>query len=244
MADISRRKLLHAGAVVSGGALSAAALAACDSGASTAAPGSTTTTIPVTNGDEALARLMAGNQRYVDGKTVNEGRDRVRRAEQAQGQKPFAVILNCADSRVSPEIVFDEGVGDLFVVRIAGNTGSEPVVQGSIEYAVEHLGSVLLMVLGHQSCGAVAAALDTVAGTAHLEGHLSAFVDPIIPAAESVQDLPADQRLDAAVETNVRNQVQILSVLPPVLATEVASGHLKVVGAEYHLHTGEVTVLR
>lgn len=165
MNGVSRRTLIRSSVATAGGLVLAGCLADCSSESAPTAVESTTTTLPVTNGDEALARLLAGNSRYVAGAPVNQGRDTVRRAEEAQSQSPFAVILSCSDSRVSPEVVFDEGVGDLFVVRVAGNTCETPIVQGSIEYAIEYLHSVLLMVLGHEGCGAVKAALDSVAGS-------------------------------------------------------------------------------
>jgi carbonic anhydrase len=198
----------------------------------------------VTNGDQALQRLLAGNGRFVQGAPVNQGRDSVRRAAVAETQTPFAVILGCSDSRVPPEVLFDEGIGDLFLVRVAGNTATtEPALLGSIEYSVAVLGSVLLMVLGHEGCGAVKATIDHVTKGAQEPGHIEAFVDPIIPAVQAVQGQPADQLVTAAIQQNVRLQVQQLSASQPLLAPQVAAGKLKVVGAEYHLTSGQVQLV-
>ncbi len=161
----------------------------------------------------------------------------------ADHQNPFAIILGCSDSRVPPEVIFDEGIGDLFLVRVAGNTASEPALVGSIEYSAEHLGSVLLMVLGHEGCGAVKATIDHVQNGTVEPGHIEAFVDPIIPAVQAVEGQPADQLVDAAVQQNVRLQVQQLSASTPLLASLVSAGKLKVVGAEYQLDTGQVQVV-
>ena len=194
------------------------------------------------NGDEALARLLAGNERFVQGKTQSPRRDSVRRTEVAQGQKPFAIILTCSDSRLVPEVVFDEGLGDLFVVRVAGNTAPDPILIGSMEYSALTFGSILLMVLGHERCGAVAAAIDVVTKGFVPPGEIGAATSPIVPAVEAVQGQPADQMLDAAIQENVKMTVQSLGQVP-TLAELVQGGKLKIVGYEYQLHTGEVTAL-
>lgn len=233
---------MRTGLVTAGGLTAAGALAACGSSSSSSAA-STTTTLPVTNGDDALQRLLAGNRRFVQGVPVNQGRDSVRRAAVAETQKPFAVILGCSDSRVTPEVLFDEGIGDLFLVRVAGNTAAAPSLVGSIEYSAEVLGSVLLMVLGHEGCGAVKAAIAHVTKGEEEPGHIEAFVDPIIPAVQAVQGQPPDQLMNAAIQQNVRMQVQQLSASTPLLAPLVSSGKLKVVGAEYHLASGQVQLV-
>jgi carbonic anhydrase len=197
----------------------------------------------VTNGDQALQRLLAGNRRFVQGVPVNQGRDSVRRASVAETQKPFAVILGCSDSRVPPEVLFDEGIGDVFLVRVAGNTAAAPALVGSIEYSAAVLGSVLLMVLGHENCGAVKATIAHVTEGAQEPGHVEAFVDPIIPAVQAVQNQPADQLLTAAIQQNIRLQVQQLSASTPLLAPLVSSGKLKVVGGEYQLASGQVQLV-
>ncbi|HEY4484757.1 MAG TPA: carbonic anhydrase, partial [Nitrospiria bacterium] len=123
------------------------------------------------NPDKALTMLMEGNARYVEGKMLHPNQAADRMGELAKGQHPFAVILGCADSRVPPEIVFDQGLGDLFVLRVAGNIADDAVI-GSIEYAVEHLGTTLVFVLGHERCGAVSAAVEVVTKGAKVPGHI------------------------------------------------------------------------
>ncbi len=233
---------MRSGLVTAGSLTAASALVACGSSSSSSAA-STTTTLPVTNGDQALQRLLAGNRRFVQGVPVNQGRDSVRRASVAETQKPFAVILGCSDSRVPPEVLFDEGIGDVFLVRVAGNTAAAPALVGSIEYSAAVLGSVLLMVLGHENCGAVKATIAHVTEGAQEPGHVEAFVDPIIPAVQAVQNQPADQLLTAAIQQNIRLQVQQLSASTPLLAPLVSSGKLKVVGGEYQLASGQVQLV-
>ena len=239
----SRRAFLAKGAAATGGILIGGTLAGCSSGAITVAATTTTTFPHVTNGADALARLMAGNARFVSGKPTNQGRTSARRVEVVEHQDPFAIILGCSDSRVSPEIAFDQGVGDLFVVRVAGNTAIDPVLLGSIEYSVEVLGSVLLMVLGHENCGAVKGALSEAQKGTVYPGDIGSFLSPVVPAAQSVATLPAASQLDGAIKQNVLNQVQALSSSAAILQPAVAGGTLKVVGAEYTLGTGKVTIL-
>jgi carbonic anhydrase len=236
--DPTRRAFLRGGLSLAGGTVAAGAIplsaATAAYAASRSAPKS---------GDEALTRLLAGNQRFVKGKLRHPRRDTVRVIQVAEEQKPFASILGCADSRVSPEIVFDEGIGDLFPVRVAGNTTAAGVVVGSLEYGVANLGSVLLMVLGHSDCGAVKAAIDVVTKGATLPGELGDIVAPILPAVRSVQGRPPDQLLDAAIQENVRAQVQTLTQ-NAILADAVKAGQLTIVGAEYDLTSGKVTVVK
>ena len=150
----------------------------------------------------------------MQGKTQSPRRDSVRRTEVAQGQKPFAIILTCSDSRLAPEVVFDEGLGDLFVVRVAGNTAPDPILIGSMEYSALTFGSILLMVLGHERCGAVEAATDVVTKGFVPPGEIAAATAPIVPAVQAVQGQPADQLLDAAIQENVRQTVQTLGQVP------------------------------
>ena len=242
MYNPSRRAFLAKGAVATGGILAGAALAGCGSSATTAA--TTTTTFPhVTNGADGLARLVAGNRRFVNGNPTHQGRTNARLVELVDTQSPFAIILGCSDSRVSPEIVFDQGVGDLFVVRVAGNTAMDPILLGSIEYSVAELGSVLLMVLGHENCGAVKAALSEVQKGTTFPGDIGNLLGPVVPAAQSVATLPAASQLDGAIKQNVLNQVQLLGASSAIIQPAVAAGKLKIVGAEYTLGTGKVTIL-
>ena len=187
--------------------------------------------------DAAWNELLAGNQRYVAGTPRYPHQSKSRRDELAKGQHPFAIILSCADSRVPPEIVFDQGLGDLFTVRVAGNVAPEDVV-ASLEYAVAHLGPKLIVVLGHERCGAVHATLK--GGTP--EGHLAALIDRIKPAVDSTKDQKGDA-LDNAVRANVQNVVKQLRSTGPILAEKIEDGSVKVVGARYDLDTGSVEVL-
>ena len=190
---------------------------------------------------QALAVLQQGNSRYVSGRST--ARDLVAaRAQHPLGQRPLAAVLCCADSRVVPELVFDQGPGDLFVVRVAGNVVT-PEGLASLEYGVRFLGVPLVMVLGHSSCGAVSAAVSVVQQQAQLPGHLPALVEAIRPAVElAAQRDPAHVHA-AATEGNVRHQVARLATADPLLAPQVKSGALQVVGALYTLETGRVTLV-
>ena len=187
--------------------------------------------------DEAIERLIAGNQRYVTAKQSHPHQTPERRSELCEGQCPFAVILGCADSRVPPEVIFDQGLGDLFVIRVAGNIVDDGVL-GSVEYAAEHLHTPLVVVLGHSNCGAVGA---TVAG-GELEGHLPALAAAIQPAVDEVKDLPGDL-VDNAVRANAKMVAGQLKASRPVLADLVHAGELKIVAARYDIDTGLVELL-
>jgi carbonic anhydrase len=189
----------------------------------------------------ALQRLMDGNARYVAGKSVRPNQDAERRASLAGGQHPFATILACADSRVGPELIFDQGLGDLFVIRVAGNVVDE-VVLASIEYSVIHLGSPLVMVLGHERCGAVTAAVDAAAGKSSDEDRgtsIGALVDLIAPA---VREIPAGapDKVEAAVMLNARREARAILTSSPPLRERVRAGRLQVVSARYDLDDGAV----
>ncbi len=186
----------------------------------------------------AIAKLKEGNGRYASGKLQHPGQTTERRAELTKDQHPFAVIVSCSDSRVPPEIVFDQGLGDLFVVRVAGNVIDDHGL-GSIEYAVDHLGARLIVVLGHQSCGAVKAAKETIAAKSKAPGHIQSLVTAIQPAVEAT----AKSDLGATVEANVKNVVQALRTSTPILKPKVDSGEVQVIGGYYSLDTGAVTFL-
>ncbi|MGO9457201.1 MAG: carbonic anhydrase [Acidimicrobiales bacterium] len=196
-----------------------------------------------TTGAEALDRLLEGNTRFVAGNSRHEGLDGDRRVELAEGQAPFAVIVSCSDSRVPAEIVFDQGLGDVFLVRVAGNTASHPILRGSIEYGVGILGAVLLMVMGHSGCGAVTAALDQIDRDGTVPGDIQSVVDAVLPAARSVADGTFDLRLERAVRENVCRQVSLLAASEPVLAPAAAAGRLLVVGAVCDIATGRVELV-
>ena len=229
------------GLAAAGGTLAAGALSMTGSSGMAFAetPKAPTAPRPSTP-DEALSELLAGNKRFVRGKLEQPRRDSVRRTEVAQGQEPYAIILTCSDSRLAPEVIFDEGLGDLFIVRVAGNTGIDPLTIGSMEYSVVTFGSVLLMVLGHSDCGAVKAAVDVVTQGKTLPGELPAVTDPIAPAVQAVQGQPADQMVDAAIRQNVKMTQDALGQIS-TFADPVQSVKLKIVGYEYELKSGKVT---
>src|SRR5437867_10067008 len=186
----------------------------------------------------AIAKLKEGNERYASGKLQHPGQTTERRAELTKDQHPFAVIVSCSDSRVPPEIDFDQWLGDLFVVRVAGNVIDDHGL-GSIEYAVDHLGVRLILVLGHQRCGAVDAARETIAAKGKAPGHIQSLVTAIKPAVEAT----AKDDLDATIKANVKNVVQALRSSTPILKAEVDSGKIQVIGGYYSLDTGAVTFL-
>jgi len=190
--------------------------------------------------DEAIRLLAAGNERFVAGKPErpNSGLDRVHSTAK-NGQAPFAAVLSCADSRVPVETVFDRGVGDLFVVRVAGNV-ADPGTLGSIEYAAEHLGTPVVVVLGHTQCGAVNAAMS---GT-ELYGNLPSLIDAIRPAVRTARhehpDSTSEELLAASIAQNVRQQIDAAVIKSPQLRHMVLHGKLKIVGAVYKIETGRV----
>ncbi len=194
---------------------------------------------PTYTSTDALDLLMAGNVRFVSGMPEHRNTGSGRIAETSAGQSPFAVVLTCADSRVPAELIFDRGIGDIFVVRVAGNT-SGPVQAGSVEYAVEHLGSPLIVVMGHSACGAVKAAAS--GNEAH--GNIGALLAPIAPAiAEakaSAEPTSADGFTQLAVRCNVLRSMSDLISCSPAIATRVESGEVRLVGAVYDLSSGRV----
>lgn len=199
---------------------------------------------PIT-ADQAIERLKAGNSRFVQGKTIHPRQSPERIREVAKGQKPYAVIVGCADSRVPNEIIFDEGLGDLFIIRTAGQV-SAAASFGSIEFAEAVLGTNLIVVLGHTECGAVTAACNY---QKPVPGSIIALVNAIKPAALHVEaqvksgQIKQEDFVNAAVRENVRMQVEQLRNLEPVLAQAVRTGEAKIVGAVYNLATGVVEFL-
>lgn len=188
--------------------------------------------------DKVWADLMAGNGRFVAGKTHKHDVVSLRK-KLASGQSPAAIILSCSDSRVGPELIFDQGLGDLFVVRTAGNV-ADPVALGSIEYAVDHLHSPVLVVLGHQKCGAVAAACS---GDKMPSANLTAIVDKIAPAVSKAKSDSSGDLVESAVKENVHQSAKDVLANSEIIRHAVESGKLRVVEAEYRLDTGEVTRL-
>jgi carbonic anhydrase len=194
--------------------------------------------------DEVLRKLLEGNKRFMKGETTAPRRKPEDFAKLAEGQTPLAVIVGCADSRVPPEILFDQGVGDLFVVRVAGNvvSGAGATVKGSIEYAVVELNVSLVMVLGHTQCGAVKAAVQHIKAEDTLPGAIAEMVNSIKPAVLKAKGQEGDA-LENAIKANVGIGVERLSSLEPILAGPVKKGQVKVVGGVYDLRTGRVTVI-
>jgi len=193
--------------------------------------------------DAVLARLVEGNKRFVSGHLLHPGRKPEDFAALAEGQAPLAAIVACADSRVAPELVFDQGIGDLFVVRVAGNivSGAGPTVKGSIEFAVGELGVRLILVLGHSQCGAVKAAIKHIDSNDALPGSIGDLIDPIRPAVLAAKDRPGD-KLANVIRANVEKGVERLKGLDPILSKLAKTGELKVVGGSYELSTGAVEV--
>ncbi|MEN8257161.1 MAG: carbonic anhydrase [Thermodesulfobacteriota bacterium] len=187
--------------------------------------------------DEALAMLLDGNKRFVNTQATHPHQDPEYRVSLGKGQAPFAAVLACADSRVPPEVIFDEGLGDLFVVRVAGNIVCDQLL-GSLEYAAAHLHTPLIMVMGHTKCGAIGA----VASGAELEGHISSLAPAIQPAVDKVKGQEGDLTDNAAKEV-ARMTADQLASSQPVLADLVKAGKLKVVPAFYDLESGVVDML-
>jgi carbonic anhydrase len=187
--------------------------------------------------EEALTKLIAGNKRFSSGKASHPNQGTERRAEAAKGQRPFAVVVGCSDSRIPPEIIFDQGIGDLFIIRVAGNVVDD-IALGSIEYAVEHLGARLIVVLGHSKCGAVTA---TVQG-GEVHGHIGSIVKAIQPAVDKAKGRPGDLT-DNSIRANVQMVVQTIVDSKPALAPLVDAGSIRVVGAYYDIGSGKVEMV-
>jgi len=186
---------------------------------------------PALSADAALAKLKAGNVRYTSSATSSEKPTAARRAETAHGQHPFAIVIACADSRTAPELVFDQNLGDLFVIRTAGNLIDDHAL-GSVEYAVGHLGTRLIVVLGHERCGAVTAAL--AGGTA--PGHVQSLVRDLQPAVEATKGRAGD-RLDATIVENAR---LVAGAIRKQAELGDLGSQVHIVAAVYNLDTGEV----
>ena len=185
----------------------------------------------------ALTALREGNERFASAHPTHPRSDAARRAEVRSGQHPFAAVISCSDSRVPPEIVFDQGIGDLFVVRTAGNV-LDDVGLASIEYAVEHLGVALVVVLGHGGCGAVRAA----AAGGEAPGHLGRIVEALAPSVARARRAGGDI-VEAAVRENVRSTASDLRGSEPILRPLVEGGRVSVVGAYYSMEHGTVELI-
>ena len=208
--------------------------------AALAAPTLATTAAPGISAAEALRLLKEGNSRYVDGKLQHPRQDRARRAlTAAQGQHPLAAVLTCSDSRVPAEIIFDQGIGDIFVVRVAGNVAATDEI-GSIEYAVDVRAAPLVVVLGHTQCGAVGAVLDDT----KLSPNIANLLEPIKPAVDKAREAnpeaAKDVLLKAAITANVWQAVEDMLRLSPIIREKVRDGQAQVVGALYDIDSGQV----
>ena len=192
----------------------------------------------VVSPEDSLKRLIDGNKRFLAGKSVRPNQTLEKIKELSKGQKPFAIILGCSDSRVPNEIIFDQGFGDLFVVRTAGQVTSH-ASWGSMEFASLVLGAKLIVVIGHTKCGAVAAACTVP----DVPGHIVTLINAIKPAAEFTKDFDGDH-VENTVKANVAMQVKMLAGLEPVLSKGVKSKEIKIVGAVYNLETGKVDFLK
>jgi carbonic anhydrase len=189
--------------------------------------------------DQALAALKEGNDKFITDSPVRAVQGRERRLEIARGQAPFAVLVSCSDSRVPPELLFGRGLGELFIIRNAGNT-VDTTALGSIQYAVAELGVPLVLVLGHERCGAVDGAVKVVKENASFPGSIGQMIEPIVPAVIKAQGQPGDL-LDNAVRENVRRVVNRLrTAAEPILIEPLKAKKLRIVGARYDLDDGDV----
>lgn len=236
MKSISRRTLIAAGTAAVSAATVAPAFGARQSNIQmTDSEGETLAMTP----DQALERLRNGNRAFLDGKVDQVDLSAARRLALAKGQSPFCAYVSCSDSRVPPELLFGRGLGELFIIRNAGNT-VDTVAMGSIEYAVAVLGVSLVVVMGHESCGAVKAAMSVVSDNARFPGVIGNMIEPIIPAVLEARNQPGDAT-EVAVKQNVRRVVRKLrEASDPLMIEPQRSGKLKVVGAYYKLDSGEV----
>lgn len=199
---------------------------------------------PGLTADEALRKLMDGNLHFIANKTtIQETSTPSIRQALTTGQKPFAIILSCSDSRVPPEIIFDQGLGEIFVVRVAGNI-PDPVILGSIEYAAEHFNCPLIMVLGHKRCGAVTAAVDS---QGHPHGNIGAIIKTIAPAVKQarkdVKGASKSDLVESAIDNNIKLVAKSLTKQSPVIRSLADAGKVKIIGAKYDLDDGKVRLL-
>ena len=194
------------------------------------------------NAAEALVALKAGNQRFAEGRVLHAHQAADWRSQLTGGQHPLATVLCCSDSRVPPELVFDQGLGDLFVVRVAGNIVDADVI-GSIAYAVRHLQTALVLVMGHECCGAVTAALQATDGHGEDAKYIAKLLQHIIPSVQSLDpDLHGEARVAAAVEANVRHSIEKLRQIPEAREL-IENRSVRLEGAVYDIATGVVRFL-
>ncbi len=197
------------------------------------------------NADKALQKLIEGNKRYLEGTTDGaELSITTHRKDVAEGQKPFAVILGCSDSRVPAELVFNQGLGDLFVIRVAGNIAAQSQI-GSVEFACQQFGTQLVVVLGHTHCGAIKATIDTLAGNPDdLSPNLASIVECVTPAVDPIvkaeQYADKSELVEQAIRANIEQSVNDLHMRSQILGNMAEKGQIKIIGAEYSIETGVV----
>jgi carbonic anhydrase len=200
-------------------------------------------TVSAVLGEEAgsLNKLLDGNKRFIAGNLESKDFSDTKRKELAKGQRPFAIVVACSDSRVAPEIIFDQGLGDIFVIRVAGNV-LDQVSLGSIEYAAEHLKTPLVIILGHTYCGAVTAAVES---KGRMEGNIGAIVKRILPAVERAkkEGKSGKDLLNSAIVKNVLLQREYMIKNSPVIRKLIKSKELQVITAIYNLESGEVSIV-
>ncbi|MBI6680268.1 MULTISPECIES: carbonic anhydrase [Pseudomonas syringae group] len=231
--SLSRRKILQGACCLP----AAAALMQMPSIAHAASP-----TSPRTNmtADQALKALRDGNDAFMKDTTIKTEGNRDRRLEIAKGQTPFCILISCSDSRVPPELLFGRGLGELFIVRNAGNT-VDTTALGSIEYGVSQLGVPLVVVMGHEKCGAVAAAVSVVEDGTVFQGAIGQMIEPIIPAVLTAKGKKSKDLLEDSVKSNIQRTVaRLRSASEPALMNPIKAGTVKVVGAYYSLENGKV----
>lgn len=234
----TRRNFLHGSMLGAGAVFASSSLAKVPSTA-VVKPAPTKDGKSALSPDEALALLIEGNNAFLRDELRVPDLSSARRLSLAAGQAPFCAYVTCSDSRVPPELLFGRGLGELFIIRNAGNT-VDTVAMGSIEYAVAVLGVPLVVVLGHEACGAVKAAMSVVEKNARFPGAIDNMIEPIIPAVLEARNLPGDG-VENAVKQNVRRVVEVLrKESDPIMLKPQEEGRLKVIGGYYHLDTGRV----
>jgi carbonic anhydrase len=234
------------------GAATVATLAACGSTKTASAP-TVTVTVPetpdyppessrplITDPQVALDMLMAGNQRFVSAQMETPRQDPEHRLKVSKGQQPFATILTCSDSRLPPEVLFDQGLGDLFVARVAGNI-VDPALLGSVEYAVGHLGTPLIVVIGHEKCGAVEATLGSIQHHETPHGDVAALVTAITPAVAVAEQRPGDL-LDNTIRANAQQSLEQIKKSHE-LEGPLGSGTVKAIAAYYSIDDGRISLI-
>jgi carbonic anhydrase len=250
--DPTRRQFLSAAGTALGLAALGAATAACNRNTTlnplewkplpTLAPTPTPRAQAPLSGSDALTRLLEGNRRFVESRLTHPNQSEAQRMLVAGRQMPFASILCCADSRVPPELLFDQGLGDLFVLRVAGNV-LNPNLLASLEYAAEHLHTPLLMVLGHKRCGAVKAALEALTAQAAAPGHLQSLVNALRSPVQAVLPAADEAALDQAIRLNVAHVLRQITDRSHLLARLVEERKLQLVGGYYDLDSGVVELI-